>query len=160
MPESCTANEVTDAIGASVPTTNEEPVGLFEFVVVEPVVTIPLVQPAISSEPAASAKIDGRKVLPSILGRIGVHRFLRSTVASTEPSLELGAQKQHLGSSRQVEHEITGRAAGELDQTTDQKRGVEQEVADVLLCLALFNPGFGCIVANLDELFFRTCDPG
>jgi hypothetical protein len=53
---------VTAAIGASVPTTNEEPVGVFEFVVVE-LVFIPLVQPAISKEPAATARIEERHVL-------------------------------------------------------------------------------------------------
>jgi hypothetical protein len=82
-------------MGASVPTTNEEPAGVLVFVGL-PDVDIPLVQPAINIEPAARAKIDGRKVLPSILGRIESTSLSVVVRGLTETSLELGTQKQRI----------------------------------------------------------------
>jgi len=65
--ESCTANDVTLAIGASVPTTKDDPVGELELPLVELVDNVPLAHPAIRNEPTASARMDGRKTLPCIL---------------------------------------------------------------------------------------------
>jgi hypothetical protein len=72
--ESCTLNEVTAAIGASVPTTKEDPVGEVELVLMEPDDVEPLPHPAMRNEPTASVTIEGRKSLPRIL--MSIFRYI------------------------------------------------------------------------------------
>jgi hypothetical protein len=84
---------VTLAIGASVPTTNEAPVGVVESVEVEEFVVTPL-QPATSSEPTVIARSEGRKVLPCVLKCISVPslsafaRGLHGSVAGMDTLLQ------------------------------------------------------------------------
>jgi hypothetical protein len=63
----CTANEVTAAIGASVPTTNDEPVTVCGLVVA---VGVDPLQPAISSAAAVSESTAIGKRLPCVLKSI------------------------------------------------------------------------------------------
>jgi hypothetical protein len=75
----CTLNETTLAIGASVPTTNEDPVGVFELLIV---VVMLLPQPATRKMAIAAHANEGSARPPSLEWNIWRHRFLRTSVAS------------------------------------------------------------------------------
>ncbi len=62
MLETCTENEVTLAIGASVPITKDEPVGEVELLLIDDDMLAP--QPARSAEATVSANREGRISLP------------------------------------------------------------------------------------------------